>query len=429
MTFGRWMIHPAADLFPEPSGDEYEALRADIAAHGQHEPIVIWRGQLLDGRTRLRACEELHIEPSIRTWEGDSPAEYAVSLNLHRRHLSASQRAAIAVDLLPLLEEEGDARRRSAAQRGNAKRWNAITEASDSVKSVEANLPQPSSHTAGSLDILELRAPQSRTLAARALGISERAVSEAKRIRSEAPESFARVKTGDLTVNRASEQLRKAKLAEERQAKLAAVPNELRCELHLGDFRQWDLPDESVDVVVTDPPYPEEYLPLLSDLSQFSARVLRPGGLLVAMLGQSYLPEALNRLGEAMTYHWLMAYLTPGGQAVQVWRRKVNTSWKPIIVFRKGEFMGPWFGDVATSATNDNDKDFHHWGQSESGMADILRRISEPGQVVCDPMAGGGTTGVVARLMGRHFVGCEIDPGAHATALERLGLQEEAEAA
>jgi DNA modification methylase len=62
-------------------------------------------------------------------------------------------------------------------------------------------------------------------------------------------------------------------------------------------------------------------------------------------------------------------------------------------------------------------------------MADILRRISEPGQVVCDPMAGGGTTGVVSRLLGRHFVGCEIDSGAHATALERLGVQEEAEAA
>ena len=72
-----------------------------------------------------------------------------------------------------------------------------------------------------------------------------------------------------------------------------------------------------------------------------------------------------------LRYHWLLAYLTPGGQAVQVFQRKVNTFFKPILMFTKGEFAGEWFGDVCRSAPNDNDKDHHRWGQSVSGMDDI----------------------------------------------------------
>ena len=46
---------------------------------------------------------------------------------------------------------------------------------------------------------------------------------------------------------------------------------------------------------------------------------------------------------------------------------------------------------MAKSAVNDNDKRFHHWGQSESGMADIINRFSKPGDTILDPSMGGGT--------------------------------------
>jgi DNA modification methylase len=68
-----------------------------------------------------------------------------------------------------------------------------------------------------------------------------------------------------------------------------------------------------------------------------------------------------------------------------------------------------WFGDVAVSRTNDNDKRFHGWGQSESGMADLVERLTLPGKLICDPFLGGGTTAVVALALGRLFVGCDID--------------------
>jgi site-specific DNA-methyltransferase (adenine-specific) len=126
--------------------------------------------------------------------------------------------------------------------------------------------------------------------------------------------------------------------------------------------------------------------------------------------------------GGGLTYHWTLAYLTPGGQAVQLWQRKVNTFWKPILVFTKGEYTGAWFGDVAKSDVNDNDKRFHEWGQSESGMVDLIERLTKPGDLIVDPFLGAGTTGVAALATGRQFIGCDIDADHVAKADARIRM-------
>ena len=96
-----YTLHPAAEIFPEMDAPALAGLTADIAANGQHEPILILDGQVIDGRCRLRACEQLGIEPRVRdiSTEGGDPFAVAVSLNLHRRHLTESQRATVAARL------------------------------------------------------------------------------------------------------------------------------------------------------------------------------------------------------------------------------------------------------------------------------------------------------------------------------------------
>ncbi|MCX6032042.1 MAG: DNA methyltransferase [Chloroflexi bacterium] len=176
----------------------------------------------------------------------------------------------------------------------------------------------------------------------------------------------------------------------------------------------------SVDVIITDPPYERPALPLYAELAQFGAHALKPGGSLIVMCGQSYLPEVLALMQPHIRYHWMVAYLTPGGQAVQLWQRQINTFWKPVLWFVQGNYAGKWAGDVAKSAVNDNDKRFHRWGQSESGMADLLERFSNAGETVCDPFLGGGTTGVVAVALGRKFIGADTDPALIEVTRQRL---------
>jgi len=187
-----------------------------------------------------------------------------------------------------------------------------------------------------------------------------------------------------------------------------------------GDFRKADIEDNSIDLIVTDPPYPKEYLPLYRDLAVFAARVLKPGGSLVAMAGQSYLPEIFELMKvDGLQYNWTISYLTPGGQAPQLWQRKVITFWKPVLWYTKGK-NERWVGDVVKSAVNDNDKRFHFWGQSESGMGNLISKVSSVGDIILDPFMGGGTTGLVSLQLHRKFIGIEIEGNSFQNAKERI---------
>ena len=190
--------------------------------------------------------------------------------------------------------------------------------------------------------------------------------------------------------------------------------------VHACDFTEAEIADDSVDIIITDPPYPQEFVPLYEELARFAARVLKPGGSCIAMIGQSYLPDIVAGMAKHLRYHWTCGYITPGGQSVQLWERKVNTFWKPLLWFTKGDYSGDWVGDVCKSKTNDNDKDHHHWGQSESGMADIIERFTSRGCVVLDPFLGGGTTGVVCVAKQRTFIGIEIDKEVATKAEQRI---------
>ena len=88
--------HPLAGLFPMLPDEEIAELADDICTFGQRVPIMVLDGQVLDGRNRLAACRIADIEPAFELYEGDDPFAFVLSHNLHRRHLTASQRAMVA---------------------------------------------------------------------------------------------------------------------------------------------------------------------------------------------------------------------------------------------------------------------------------------------------------------------------------------------
>ena len=102
----QYRVHPAAAVFPIMSGREFDELVEDVRVNGLREPVVVSGDQLIDGRNRVRACAAAGVVPEIRELApGTDVASWVMSVNVHRRHLDASQRALLASRLSALSDE------------------------------------------------------------------------------------------------------------------------------------------------------------------------------------------------------------------------------------------------------------------------------------------------------------------------------------
>jgi DNA modification methylase len=175
-----------------------------------------------------------------------------------------------------------------------------------------------------------------------------------------------------------------------------------------GDFRNvgHEVPSGSVDLILTDAPYERGYLDVFEPLSLFANRVLRDGGSLVVMMGQSYLPQVMNDLNAHLQYHWIIATLL-GQRRTLIQSRRVCVAYKPLLWFVKGNYRGRAVQDVIRS--DGSDKKFHDHGQSESEFAEVIKRLSEEGSMVLDPFVGGGSVAAAALMLGRSFIGIDIE--------------------
>ncbi len=168
------------------------------------------------------------------------------------------------------------------------------------------------------------------------------------------------------------------------------------------------LQPETVDWIITDPPYSKKYLHLYKTLGDLGDYALKPDGVVIVMVGQSYLPQVINLLSESLNYVWTMSYLTPGGQSPFLWQIKCNTFWKPLLIFAKNKYTGASFGDVIKTSPNNNDKNYHYWGQSVEGFDLIMKKFVFSGQTVLDPFVGGGASAVAALTNNCSFIGVDI---------------------
>ena len=221
--------HPIANIFQLLEGEAFDALVEDIRANGLLEPIWLYEGKILDGRNRYRACLAAKREPTFRDYEGDNPLSFAVSLNLHRRHLSESQRAMVAARIKPMFEE--------AARERQGMRTD-----------IPANLP-------------ECQFGEAREQAATLLNVSARSVQAATKVLEKAtPELVAAVDADLIAVSRA-ESL--AEMPAEKQVKVvnkitsgeAKNPQDALRQIRLESTDEPVLPEGKYRVLYADPPW------------------------------------------------------------------------------------------------------------------------------------------------------------------------------
>lgn len=201
---------------------------------------------------------------------------------------------------------------------------------------------------------------------------------------------------------------------------------------------------ESVDIILTDPPYPKEYLDTWRDLASFAEHALKDGGHLVAMSGKTWLPEVFAIFSESdLKYRWTLEFRMDGKSNGMIGRRIYKTYWKPLLWYIKGSPMTYPILDMVRDADAPEevpidehiygvgrDKKYHYWGQPSKPFVELIERLAREkidGEiqqnrdiVVCDPFVGGGATAEAAKVYGCQFIGADIDDACIKTTEERL---------
>src|SRR5262245_10851781 len=188
----------------------------------------------------------------------------------------------------------------------------------------------------------------------------------------------------------------------------------------IGDFRQVlpTLPHGSVSLILTDPPYDDESVPLYGDLARLAAELLMPGGSLIVYVGHHALPAVLSTVGDALRFWWTLA-LPHQGNAARLPGKWVYVGWKPLLWFVKG---GRWNQSYVADflPTNIPDKVLHEWEQGRDESNYLIELLTGPDDLVVDPMCGSGTVLEAALTLDRKAFGVELDPDRAVVARGRI---------
>lgn len=218
--YGPYKVHRLADAFPLLEGEEFDALVADIKQNGLWQPIVVSHDEttLIDGRNRFRACVAAGVPCTYRALGpeyGDIEIiNFIVSANLTRRHLTVGQRAMFGVQI-------ADARAAlvKAAETDRKRRQSEPTTFADLQKSPK----------------------HAHVQAAQVVGVSPRAIEQAKAIERDAPDLADRVRSGDLALDAADRQRkrrREAAAASEDEARARGRRREMSPDE--VNYRRWE---------------------------------------------------------------------------------------------------------------------------------------------------------------------------------------------
>lgn len=425
--------HAVASLFPPMTDDEFAALKADIEANGLREPIWTHEGRIIDGRHRYRACCELGVTPITRTWDGrGSLTSFVVSLNLHRRSLTSSQRAMIATEAEELFGEEiaeKERQRKSKPKNGKA-------------ESTVAMLPQSP--------------PKARDRAAEALNTSPRYVSDAKKLKAAAPDIAEKVRAGEKTIPQAKNELRKREKLKALETKAAEFSAEqptwsLICQ-DVMDGLQSVLDHHSKPrLIFADPPYNigvdygdghkadkrpyADFVHWSGEWIGYCHELLTDDGSFWVMIGDEYAAEyalALKRTGFTIR-SWIKWYETFGVNCQQNFNRTSRHIFYAVKNAKRFVFNESAVTRLSDRQTKYNDKRAAEGGKlwddvwmiprltgtSEERIpqfptqlplalvSPIVLCASDPGDLVVDPFNGSGTTGYAAVRSGRKYVGID----------------------
>lgn len=404
-------------LLPPLAPEEFDALRADIAANGVRHPIYVdEKGNVLDGRHRLQ------IDPKAprKVIRGLSPAEkeaFVFRANFVRRNLSPAQKAEarkkMQATAIALREED-------------QKKWtqDAIANAFGVARRTVSDWFDTDIPIGESANGYKAK-PDARVVVNR----EQKADIAARVAAGERQEDIAAAY--GITQKTVSQIASRAQALEERRRASAAALEKWEAQsagdtwhLHHEDFRACaDRIDAgTVPLIFTDPPYHDQYVPLYADVGKVALRVLTDGGSLITYTSHHKMPETIRLLEAAgLTFFWPLALIYLAEPWARMREYGVIVKHKPLLWFVKGTFRDrtrlTWVDDAIVSTL---EKGLHPWQQSTVEAAYYIEQLTVPGDFVFDPFCGSGTTAIACARLARRWMSCDVDGAALRRARKRV---------
>lgn len=409
-------------LLPE----EFEALKTSIAERGIDVPIIVDQdGNVIDGYHRERACDELGMfcPREIRHFDNETDKlELILRLNCRRRQLNRKQKRSV-IEAYLLRDPQ-------IADNFLAEIIGGISK--NTVATVRGQLE--ATCQIDKFDVLRGRDGKQRPVQYKKIvANTQKEVDAAIKAIGDLPDKCAG-KTIDVTT--AKRQAARERNAAERHERMKLTVPFTEDDIRLYHCRFQELESvatikpNSVQLICTDIPYDQSFLPQVEELGQFASRVLVDGGILVTYSGQFWLHKVMEALGESLTYRWTNAVVrNDDATPVHVggWKKpsaRVISRWKPIVVFSKGGFprKGQWHDVIHVGA---KEKHWHPWQQQLSAIKKLVMDFSDPGDLVIDPCGGSFTAALACVQENRRFIGCDVEEKNVAAGQERLRLNKE----
>jgi len=200
------------------------------------------------------------------------------------------------------------------------------------------------------------------------------------------------------------------------------IPEDYRNQIVTGDARELSkrIPDNSIDLIFSDPPYPKKYLGLYDWVAKEAARVLTPTGFMLIYAGVYWKSEVMKRIADHMEYYFDFVVVNTGNSPI-MWQRKIISRYKSILAYTKhGSGALPRTNVISLWNGSGRDKRYHTWGQDESSARYYIDCFSSVSDIIYDPFAGGGTTPAICKMLNRNYISLEIDPAAAEIARKRV---------
>lgn len=178
--------------------------------------------------------------------------------------------------------------------------------------------------------------------------------------------------------------------------------------IYHGDCREIlpNIPDKSIDLVLTDPPYAKDFLWTYKLLSSHSNRLLNDG-FCMTLAGWAYFDEVIDIMKQNLNYYWTVVMPQSMGCVARFHPKQILNSCKPALVFIKNESRKhPYIFDMFESK---RDKQLYNWGQPVGWFQYYYDKLGQDDGIGLDPFLGSGTTAYCAKKLNRKCIGIEIE--------------------